>query len=112
MAMSEKGAKSLVIGGITGASLVVSAGKLATGQAPDMTTIVGGLISGAALYALAGAAPSLAGGIAAIVLVAAVIAHGATLAAIINGATGASGSSGGSSGGGWVGGTGGPVKIN
>lgn len=83
-------AKGLVIGATAGAGILASAAQLAEGSPPDVRVAVGATIAAALMYALADYAPELAGGLALLMLVGAVLSNGATVAGIITKAVGAS----------------------
>jgi hypothetical protein len=85
--VNPSGAKGFVIGATAGAAILASLDDLAAARPPDIKIAIGGVIAAAFLYALADAAPELAIGFAAILLVGAILTNGAQVAAIISKAT-------------------------
>lgn len=65
---------------ILGAAGVTALGQAAKGKVPSPTIIVGGAVAGAAMAALAGPSPELAGKFATLVLLTALLTSGADVA--------------------------------
>lgn len=84
MNFTEAQAKGLVIGAVAGAGILASAAQLVEGKPPSIRTALGGAIAAAMLYALADWAPNVAGGLALVLLVGAVLTNGMDVASIIN----------------------------
>lgn len=87
MNLTDRQAKSLVVGAVAGAGLLASAESLASGNLPSVRVAVGGVIAGAVLYALADVAPPLAGGLALILITGAALTNGVNVARIVTTAT-------------------------
>lgn len=85
--MKASTAKGLVIGSTATAGMLASASDLVNGRPPQVRTAVGAVIAAALLYALADVAPPLAGGLALVLLLGAVLTNGAEVAEIITKAT-------------------------
>lgn len=86
--MNSATAKGLVITGTAGAGIFASLADIAQGNPPDIRVALGGILAASVLYALTDSAPSLAGMLAMLILVSAIILNGQAVFQIINKATG------------------------
>lgn len=87
MNLTERQAKSIVVGAVAGAAILASAEQLATGVMPDVRVAVGGVIAGAVLYAVADVAPAVAGTLALVLVTGAALTNGAAVARVVTQAT-------------------------
>ncbi|MCW2897752.1 MAG: hypothetical protein JWO67_17 [Streptosporangiaceae bacterium] len=79
-------ARGLIIGAVLIAGTLTTVNDVSHGRSPQLRTAVGCVVAGTLLAALAGPAPGVAGGLAALLAVAAVLTTGApALGAITKG---------------------------
>lgn len=80
-------AQGLVLGACAGTFVLAVADDIAHGDPPSIRAAVGSFLVAAALYALADWVPALAGSLALLLLVGAILTNGVSVANVITGAT-------------------------
>lgn len=75
--MTPDGARRVAVGGVLCAGVLAATNDIAAGRAPQVRIALGVVVAGVLLTSLAGPAPDLAGGLGALIAVAAVLSTGA-----------------------------------
>lgn len=88
MNFTERQAKSLVITATSVAAILAAVVDVTEGRAPNIRIGVGAVVAGGFMYAVAGFAPPLAGGLALVLIVGSALQNGPKVAEVLGVATG------------------------